>query len=316
VANFGWSYDPDKIAAAEDRVAKAGFQISFASDRPSLKGWWKSQQSRGVNVIAAQQDELQLYGEWRDPNGQVRGTCVGQGSSRAVEDVHISRVADGALVDPLRRVLIAFEPMYGYERKLHWGATHQWGCRCGNCPDGLAGADAAAFYSTVGVLQRTAYGDVDLSNPQEHLAIDWNNSGVPQLLLEAAKFHKINCHSSASWSEYCDPIAAKCWGHICLPKVFGMTQVITEKNGTVLPDSSGGHDTECCGIVTLPTHETAFLIQQSWGKGIKYPPTIQTVDGPLNMRPGSYAVRQSVLEDMGNQVERLSCDIPSSVSFR
>jgi hypothetical protein len=316
-SNFGWSYDQEKILAAESRMSDAGYQVSFSADRPSLSGYWKRRQSAGVHIVAAQQDEMALNGTWRDPNSQRRGTCVGQGSSRAIEDVHNSRLVDGEIVGVYTQ--IAYEPMYGFERHQRWSQTHPWGCNCGNCPDGLQGADAAAFYTTQGVVRRANYVEVgtDLSSPHEELAITWNNSGVPNLLVAAAAFHKVVCHSSNSWDEYADAIAAKMWGHICLPQCFGLARVIVGPYGTVEPDSAGGHDTECCGVVTLPSGETGFLIQQSWGiNGPKYPPVVQTASGPLTLRPGSYCVRQSVLEGIGPQVERISCDIPSGSSFR
>jgi len=314
MSNYGWSFDSSRIAAASERIAASGAKFSFSADRPSMAGYWKRQQSRGVTNILAQDDEIKVAGSWRQPNSQVRGTCVGQGSSRAIEDVHNSRIADGVIVG--EHTLIAYEPMYGYERHARWGATHQWGCRCGNCPDGLSGADAAEFYSNYGVLRRANYSQVgvDLSLPNEQMAICWNNTGVPQTLIAACAFHKIVCHSSDSWDEYEDPISAKMWGHICLPQVFEGHRV--EQYGTVLPDSNGGHDTEVCGIVTLPNNETGFVIQQSWGNAVSYPPQVKTIEGPVNMRHGSYVVRKSVLQDMGSQVERLSCDIPGGSSFR
>lgn len=313
--NLGWSYNPDKILAANARMESAGFQVSFSADRPSLKGYWKRQQAKGKTIILAQADELTLNGKYRDANCQHRGTCVGQGSSRAIEDVHISRIVDKEIIGVYTQ--IAYEPMYGYERHLRWPRTQAWGYTGRDANDGLAGADAAAFYSTIGVIRRGSYGGVDLTSPREDLAINWNNSGVPDAVLQAGADHKIVCHSSNTWDEYADAIAAKCWGHICLPQCFGLSRVIPSDFGTVLPDENGGHDTEVCGIVTLPNHETGFVIQQSWcTPGPAYPKTIQTVEGPIQLRPGSYCVAQKVLEGMGNQVERISCDIPSNASFR
>jgi hypothetical protein len=465
--NFGWTYSATRIDDAKGRIAAAGFQFSYAADRPSMLGYWKRRQAAGIHWIAAQDDEMKLNGKWRDPNNQARGTChpagvmilmadktekpiqevvigdrvlshtdesrrvsdigvrkysgdllsfdavesgrccivtpdhliahfpglagawlrpefapaykietgnrigtltanksesnlsrsfdrvkmasfarvtgcsvhsieveadhtyyangmlvhncVGQGSSRAIEDVINSRIVDGEIMGESQ--LVAFEPMYGFERNTRWQKTHPFGCRCGNCPDGLAGADAAAFYSQHGYLKRDVYGSIDLSQPQEHFAIDWNNSGVPGDVLNASTGHQVQCHSSDSWDEYADAIASKDWGHICLPKVFGYSRVIVGPYGTVEPDTDAGHDTECVGCCTLPSNETAFLIQNSWGLGVKYPPSIQVLNGngatvSKQMRPGSYAVRQSVLEGLGNAAERISCDIQGSSVFR
>lgn len=310
--NYGWVYNEEKILAATARIESSGFKFNYSADRPQMAGYWKYLQSRGVTHIHAGDFEKKLNGKWRNPNSQSRGTCVGQGSSRAIEDVHNARLVNKVIVG--KPTLIAFEPMYGYERRQRWGGTHPWGCNCGNCNDGLCGADAAAFYSTIGVIARGVYQGIDLIDPHEKLAIDWNNSGVPDVLIKAAAFHKIFCHTSSTWSEYADAIAAECFGHVCLPKIFQGGRV--DANGYCEPDGDGGHDTECCGVSTAVNHETLFIMQQSWGNAAKYPPIIQTACGPREMRPGSYAVRQSVLEGIRGGVERISCDVPPQSSFR
>ena len=312
--DYGWSYQPERIAAATERLAQDGFQTSFEKDRPALKGYWERCKQRGVTRILAQDDELKVTGKNREPNSQSRGTCVGQGSSRAIEDIHNSRIADHAIVG--KPTLIAYEPMYGFERRAHFGATHPWGCRCGRCPDGLTGHDAAAFYSIKGVLRRDNYTSlgIDLSNPREDLAISWNNSGVPDALVAACQFHKIQSQSCDDWNSLADAMAAKCWGHVCLPKIFTGGRI--DRFGCCEPDDNGGHCTEVCGVFVLPTHETAFVIQQSWGNAVHYPDSVTTINGPIKLRPGSYAVRQSIMESVGTQVELMACDIPSGSSFR
>lgn len=309
--NYGYVYDPDKIAAAKERMASAGFATSFEADRPQLKGYWDARKSCGVTMVLAQVDELKATGVNRPSNEQRRGTCVGQGSGRSIVDKLNSMIAGKSIIcDPTD---IAAEVMYGYQRKKRWNQTHPWGCRCGNCPDGLTGQDAAEHFSMQGVVPRGIYGGVDLSKPNEQLAITWNNIGVPSNLLEVASNHKIICHASQTWDEYADAVAAKHWGWVCLPGIFQAQSV--DEFGCCRRDGNGGHCTECCGIVVLPNGETAFIMQQSWGNAIKYPRTIQTASGPLELRQGSYAVRQSELERMGQQVERHSCDIPTSSAF-
>ena len=309
--NYGYVYDPDKIAAAKERMTSAGYAVSFDADRPQLNGHWERLKSRGVTMVLAQVDELKATGVNRLSNEQRRGTCVGQGSGRSIVDKLNSMIADKSIIcNPTE---VAAEVMYGYERKKHWSQTHPWGCQCGNCPDGLTGQDAAEFYATMGVVPRGIYGGVDLSKPNEQLAITWNNIGVPSNLLEVASNHKIICHASQTWDEYADAIAAKHWGWVCLPGIFQAQSV--DEFGCCRRDGNEWHCTECCGIVVLPNGETAFIMQQSWGNAIKYPRTIQAASGPLELRQGSYAVRQSELERMGQQVERHSCDIPTSSAF-
>ena len=309
--NYGYVYDPDKIAAAKERMTSAGYAVSFDADRPQLNGHWERRKSRGVTMALAQVDELKATGVNRLSNEQRRGSCVLQGSGRAIVDKLNSMIADKSIIcEPTE---VAAEVMYGDVRFHRWSKTHQWGCTCGQCPDGLTGQDAAEAYSTKGVVPRGIYGGVDLSKPNEQLAITWNNIGVPSNLLDVAANHKIICHASDSWDEYADAISAKHWGWVCLPGICQAHSV--DEFGCCRIDGGGGHCTECCGIVMLPNGETAFIIQQSWGNAIKYPPTIKTASGPLELRQGSYAVRQSELERMGHQVERHSCDIPTSSAF-
>lgn len=313
----GWEYDQTRIDSAENRMLLSGAKLDFASSRPEMRDWWQQLRDRRVTRILAQDDEKLLNGKWRGTNEQQRGTCVGQGHSRGIEDTHTSRLAMGQIVG--RYVQICYEAMYGAERKLHWGATHPWGCNCRKCPDGLQGANAAEWYATKGAIARGVYAGVDLSQPREDLAITWNNSGVPAEVAAAGTMHKLYAHKSASWSEYADAIAAKCFGAICLPKIFMGTR--SDQFGACEPDGDGGHCTECCGVLALPDGQTAFVIQQSWPlSAVHYPRYVQTLGGQVELRPGSYVVRQSVLEEISarysNRVERHSYDIPAGSSFR
>lgn len=312
----GWEFNLGRIQASESRLAAAGKKVAFNQYRPDLKGYWKKIQSKTPGVFA-QDTEFQVLGHWRDTNEQERGTCVGQGSSRGGEDTHTARIAKKVI--PGKYTLIAYEGMYGGERHAHWQKTHQWGCQCGRCPDGLQGQDAAEWYSMVGMIARRIYEGIDLTKPAEHLAIEWNNSGVPDVVRAAAEFHKIDCHKCADFEEATDALAAECYGWICLPVIF--TGSKQDKYGCCEPDGNGGHCTEICGVFLLPKAEIAIAIQQSWPLGaVHYPSVIQTINGPKQLRPGSYAVRLSVLEGIAaqhrDQVEIHVCDIPSESSFR
>ena len=259
----GWEYNGDRIAAANNAMAAAGLTVQFDADRPQLKGWWSKRKSLGITKVLAQDSECKVLGKWRDTNIQFRGTCVEQGHSRGFEDTHTARVASRSIVGVY--TLIAGEVAYAAERREHFGSTHKWGCTCQNCPDGLMGADLASFYSIHGVLARRVYKlkdgtTVDLSKPREDLAITWNNEGVPAELIDASGEHKAIAHSSPSWEDYSDAVASEHYGAICLPKIFTGTK--KDKFGCCEPDGSGGHCTECCGVLALPTGETAFVIQQ------------------------------------------------------
>lgn len=313
----GWAYNEDRILAACARMESAGFTVAFDADRPQLKGCWARKKGLGYTKVLAQDAEKKVTGGNRKTNTQRRGTCVGQGHSRGIEDTIYGRLAAQAIVG--RAVEIVFEAMYGGARHEHWGQTHQWGCNCGRCPDGLQGSDAAAWYTTVGALARGEYGNIDLRAPQEHFAIDWNNSGVPQPLIDASKDHRLVAHMSSTWDDYADAISSEHYGAICLPKIFSGRS--KDKNGCCEPDGDGGHCTECSGVVVLPSGETGFIIQQSWPIGaVNYAAEIMTISGPVAMREGQYCVRQSVLEGISasyrDRVERHSYEIPAASTFR
>lgn len=313
----GWVYNEERIAAANERMESAGYTVAFDADRPQLKGCWSRKRGVGITRVMAQDAEKKVTGSNRKTNVQRRGTCVGQGHSRGIEDTHYGRLAAKAIIG--KAVQIVYEAMYGGERAAKWGKTHPWGCGCGNCPDGLSGADAAAWYTLKGALARGMYGDFDLTAAQEHFAIDWNNSGVPEILVAASVFHKLRAHSSNSWDDYADAVSSEHYGAICLPKLFYGR--VKDKNGCVEPDGDGGHCTECSGVLVLPSGETGFVIQNSWPVGAtKYPSEVQTASGPVPMREGQYVVRQSVLEGISSRyrdrVERHSYEIPPEASFR
>jgi hypothetical protein len=313
----GWSYDADRIADATARMVSKGMKVSFNDARPTLKGRWRTLVQRGVFALLAQDDELKVRGNWRDTNIQFRGTCVEQGSSRGCEDVHTSRLADREIAG--KYTLLAGEPAYGYMRNARWSRTHPWGCTCGNCPDGMMGADFAEFAAIHGLIERKVYQDIDLTKPREDLAITWNNTGVPKHIVEAGATHQFIAHQCVSLDDYADAMASKCWGAICLPMIFSGSR--KDKNGFCEPDGNGGHCTEVCGVAIAPTGETVFIIQQSWPlSAVRYPQQITLSTGPKKLRPGSYAVRQSVLEGIisqyRNQVELWSYDLPSASSFR
>jgi hypothetical protein len=310
----GWSFDAEKIAASEERLMQAGQHPRFADGAPSLRGNWKRLQARGFTAVLAQVDELKVRGKYRAPNTQARGTCVSQGSSRGAEDVNLSRIADGAIVG--RDALLCFEHLYSYCRQhFGWGASHPWGCRCGRCPDGLMGSNGAECLALNGIIERGVYAGVDLTSPREDLAIEWgNNGGIPAQVMSSAKKHTFVAHRSMDLDEYADANSNKNWGAVCLPVIFTGDH---DADGYCTPSGNGGHCTECCGIVLTPNGEDAFVMQQSWPiSATRYPKQILTKGGPIELRPGSYSIRRSVLERYVSQGELWSFDLVGTSSFR
>lgn len=311
----GWSFDDQKIAASVERMTESGQIVSPYMAIPSIRGLWKKMQARGFTRVLAQDDELKVLGHHRDTNSQARGTCVWQGSSRACEDVHISAIADRRV--PGRYALLSGEAGYAWCR-LHfgWGASHQWGCRCGNCPDGLVGANYAEFAATMGLIERGVYAGVDLTTPREDLAINWGNKGgIPQQILDSGLKHKFSAHKAANLDEYADGMANKNWGANCLSVIC--SGGIVDADGYCTPDGRGGHCTENCGITLDPVGEDAFQFQQSWPLGaVKYPAEVKTKSGIINPRPGSYFIRRSVLEKYLRESELWLFDVSSANSFR
>lgn len=311
----GWEYDDSKIARAVESMAAAGCQVALSNARPNLKGFWKGQVERGVTGVYAQDYEEKLLGHWRDTNVQVRGTCTRQ-AMRCLEDTYNAKVQAGLVVGEYAE--LSCEPAYGYMRHLRWGATHPWGCRCGRCPDGLMGADIAEFVATKGVLKRGVYGDVDLTKSREDLEITWNNTGVPKHIIESCAPHKMIAHKCANFDEVADCIASLSFASICLPEIFSGS--IQDRYGYCEPDGVGGHATAVVGVAISKNNETIFIIQQSWPLGaVHYRTEIPTAGGNKRLRPGSYAVRKSVLESImashRDRVELWAFDVPGASRF-
>lgn len=313
--HVGWVYDEQQIAASVDRLTAEGHVVSFADATPALRGYWQSLQARGYRGVWAQDDELKVLGHHRETNTQSRGTCVWQGTSRAAEDVHLSRIADGAVVG--RYALLAYEAGYGgCRQQFGWGASHPWGCRCGRCPDGLVGANAAEWLATTGIIERGIYGNVDLTHPREDLAITWGNAGgIPQPLIDASTHHKFRAHRAHDLDEFADGLAAKCWGAVCLPVIFDGSK--HDADGFCLPSGRGGHCTECCAVLLDSAYEDAFGFQQSWPlDAVRFPKEIAYAGGTKALRPGAYVVRRATLEPYLNESEFWLFDLPGTSSFR
>ncbi len=274
---LGWHRDDDAVAAFCATLDASGTPNSFGAGKPDLQGHWKRTVASGLYHVLAQTFERKVFGTWKDPDSQRRGTCVSRGTYRMAQDSLCYELANNLTVG--RKATLCFEPIYGGSR-----VTIGRG-QLGNS-DGSVGAWAAEFLWKYGVIERGIYGGVDLRAANEQLAVLWGNphAGPPAEILAASKLHPFAVHRVYNTDELADAISCGYFGAYCSNLIWGDR----DANGMSRPESRGGHCEEICGVFLTPSKHTAFQRQQSWGLLPNGPDTLQTASGPIKLRPGSY----------------------------
>ncbi len=274
---LGWHRDDDAVEAFTGLLYAQTGVASFAQAQPSLSGHWERLVGRGMTRVLAQDFELAVLGANLPADFQRRGTCVGRGTYRAIQDSYFYDLAYGHVVGVPAQ--LAFEPIYAGSR------VNIGGGRLGR-GDGAVGAWAAQFVREYGVVRRGRYGSVDLSQPNEGTAVDWGNpgGGVPREVLDEGRQHRVIVHRVRHVMEMPDCLAAGYFMAYCSPYVWGDR----DRNGMSRLSERGAHCTEINGVFLLPNGDTAFSDQQSWGQLPNGPDVLQTAGGPVKLRPGAY----------------------------
>ena len=263
-----------------DEVCEALSQhgpVSFADARPGFRGF-----GEGKSYLH-QDAEQALFGKTLPSWMQNRGTCVSQGSGRAIQDAIYSSIAVGGLVGDL--VSICFETIYGGSR-IQIGRGQLGG------GDGSCGAWAAQFMHDFGILKRGVYGSINLESPREDLAVQWGQPryGVPQSLLAESASRKLPaCLRCMTVEDVRDALAARYGVARCADMA---TDGVRDKDGIRRPRVSGGHCQELCGVYVDKDGDLMFVEQQSWGNaGPKGGGTFKLQDGrEIAPREGSCAI--------------------------
>ena len=260
-------------------LASQGKEPLFCDAAPGLRGF-----GEGKSYLH-QEAEVLLYGKTLPAWFQHSGTCIGQGNGRGLEDANNSALAfGGALGKPTR---IAYEPMYALSRT-------QIGRGSLGTGDGSCGAWMAQTVHDLGILPRGVYGTIDLSEPQERLAVQWGmpRATTPQQLKDVMRnYPSAACMKATSVEDVRDALIARYGVARCDAKATHGTR---DANGMLRPVASGGHCQELCGCFVDIHGDLIFQEQQSWGptSGPVGGGTFKLQDGrEIQPREGSCGIR-------------------------
>jgi len=293
----GWIDDPHAVAAACRRFAAQDHPVAFAAGQPQLVGYWPSLVERGIRAVLAYTCEQAVLGAFAPANVQQRGTCVGQGTERALRDAILFDIHRGAeIAQPAR---IAFELIYAGARTT---------IRCGQlgAGDGAIVADAAQFVHDFGTIPRGVYGPFDLTKPREDLAVAWGapRATIPSELLAAAASHKVRAYQCTEFERACDCLAAGYCIAIGCNRLHGEWR---DADGFCRYAGSGAHCTELCGVFVMKSwdgdlktlyNHTGLVNQQSWGEYPTGNPILRYYGGDAPLRQGAFGLASSEVRAM------------------
>lgn len=294
----GWVNDPLAVQSYLQFRAKSGDTADVMTAKPALDGFWRQIVGSGLRCVLLYQAEEEVLGHFLPAIFQRRGTCVMQGTFRAIETSYFDALAERRITG--RRVQVASETIYPGGRvnvgKGQLGPSHPWGCNCERCPDGLVGAWAAKYVHGFGVIPRGVYGSIDLSQPREDLAIAWAapDRGVPRELLALSQAYRCDAYHVPTAEALADVTAARFASAICSTHQQSDRR---DDNGECGYIGSTAHCEAITGVyvrsswdgnpATLYEH-TGFVDQQSWGQIPGGPDVLRYFKGSAKLREGAY----------------------------
>lgn len=294
----GWINNPRLVREYLDERQQQGQPARIAAAKPELSGFWRQTVESGIYAVLLYEAEKYLQGQYAPAIYQRRGTCVMQGTFRAIETGYWWAIRKGVIVANSSQIVS--ETIYAGGRvnvgKGQLGASHHWGCNCGRCPDGLVGAWAAKYVHDYGVLARGVYGEYDLTTPREDLAIAWAapQRGVPSELLTASATHRCDAYHIGDGPELADVIAAGYGAAVCSTHRQADRR---DENGECGYAGSTAHCESFTGVYLRPSWDgrpetiydhTGFVDQQSWGNVPAGPDILRIYRGTAQLRQGAY----------------------------
>jgi hypothetical protein len=272
----GWVRDDDEVGRVKDELRHAYGSLSFGEQDTSIRGTAKRLRDRGIFGTFPYLAEKAIRGELQPAFHQRRGTCVSQGTGRAMQDNWYHALAQqGEVGNPVE---IAIEALYGASRvqigkgKLGTG-------------DGSTGAWAAMAAHDFGVPPRGVYGQYDLREPREDLSVKWGAPGVGTPAEVLAGGHGV---LSKWWDvETVEDLIDVAAAGFAFAFCGGFTYGAKDQNGVARMNQAAAHCTE--GLAWAVSIDGDDLIggQQSWGPDRpKGPSLLQYKGGVQAMREG------------------------------
>jgi hypothetical protein len=271
-SNPGWVEDPAEVDA--QTVMMGGNSILFGNSE--FKGTANKKIAAGVTGVFPHLSERKFFGKFKPSFIQYRGTCVGQGTARAVQDSYYHQLDIRGLVG--RLVDIAVAPIYAGAR-IAIGRGRISG-------DGAVGAWAAKYIHDYKLVARQIVGNYNLlqQNGDENYAVSWGKSGagVPRTVVEAGE---ATCRVFRCTTQ--DDIADAAWAGFALQFCGNRTYSAKDKNGVSRLNKPTNHCTEAVGACLSTGGQVLIGGQQSWGDdAIAGPEILRYKGGEVDLRAG------------------------------
>lgn len=275
---LGCILDEAETEAACQALDDAGHTVDLCQ-ATDLEGHWSRLQDRGVTGVFLWNDEHERLGVV-GADHQKRGTCVGRGTYRAIQQSYSYAITSGTEYGV--PVKIAYEPIYIGSREVV-GKGRLRG-------DGSIGAWAARWVSEYGVVARARYAGVDLSEDNESYSVNTKRVGAD--IIAEGKLHTVAAHRCRTADDICDAIAGGYGVARCHSTLYGNR----DQNGESQPSREGAHCQAIVGVYTRPDGSTGLVEQQSWGASTPGgPSTLATRGGPVELPAGCYGIKTSDL---------------------
>lgn len=274
MTNFpqGWISNPDEV----DRLTEEEGP-GFLFGNTSFKGAFDRAVKAGVRGVFPHLAEKALFRSFRPSFTQRRGTCVGQGTARAIQDsLYYSALQRGMV---MRSVEIAVAPIYA-------GARVIIGNRALRNSDGAYGVWAAQFAKRYKVVPRGVYGTYNLSkqNGDEGLAVSWGSASgrIPDVILQAGE-GEVEVYRCMTGDDILDALASG----FCLSYCGNRTYSGKNASGISRLSIPAMHCTEALGFALTDSGNVLAGGQQSWGDSVPAGPSVlRYADGEVELRPG------------------------------
>lgn len=177
----GWVDKPDEVLVALDELHKDKQPICFAAT-PA----YESTDDAPTDIFM-----WEYFPDWVNPNQGSVGSCVGFGTTMAVEATEASEIK--VKKDPETFTRYNREVTYGGSRVEIGGGTIRG--------DGSVGVWAAKFVTKWGVVPLGVYGSYDLTKYDERRCRDFGRNGVPSELETVAKKFPVAAYTQVSTFE-------------------------------------------------------------------------------------------------------------------
>lgn len=271
---MGWHDDPvavEHVVATTRRLAFSATPAGqVAAELPKAVYLWEAHRRiTGQNPQPRDQGDV--------------GSCVSQGTSRAIERTMAAQILAG---QPFELLDLVEEAIYGGSRVEVGGGRIRG--------DGSVGAWAAEFVRRWGVVSRGVHGRYDLTRYSVPLCKEWGSRGVPDEIEEIARRHPVRDTARVTtWAEAKRAIAQ---GHgiaVCSSQGFERQR---DARGVCRPRGVWYHCMAIDGYHVDVDGREYGRIENSWGPDYHVGPV-----GWGNPNTGGFWAESSVIERMLKQ---------------